>query len=164
MLDRYPSHAAYSKSATFATHRNTRIRVGPQNIAQQSGIGHIAGTLNVGNLLHLGKLRTQSTVHANDFIINDRRTGQAIEGVAELLPHFDRIAATALVVETVNAVDAGALVVAAEQKEIFGVLDFVGKQQAHHFQRLFSAIDVISEKEIVGLSNNNSSNTKKKDR
>ena len=66
-------------------------------------------------------------MHANDFIIDDGRTGQAIESVAELLPHFDGEAAAAFIVESVDAVNAGAFVVAAEQKEIFGVLDFVGK-------------------------------------
>jgi len=91
-------------------------------------------------------------VHANDFVVNDGGTGQTVEGVAKLLPHFDRVAATALIVKAVNAVDAGALVVSAEEEEIFGVLDFVSKEETDDFERLFAAIHVVSEEEIVCLS------------
>jgi len=133
------------------THRNTRIRVGPQNIAQQSGIRDIARTINVGNLFHLRKLRTESSVHANDFVVNDSGARQTIEGVAKLLPHFDRVAASAFVVKAVNTIDTGALVVSAEEEKVFGVLDFVGKQEADNFQRLFPAIHVVSEEQVICL-------------
>ncbi len=50
------------------------------------------------------------------------------------------------VVESVDSVDAGAFVVAAEKEEVFGVLDLVGEQQTDRFQRLFTAVDVIALK------------------
>lgn len=90
-------------------------------------------------------------MHTDNLVVNDGAAGQAIEGVAELLPHFDRKAATALVVKTINAVDPGALVVAAEQKEIFGVLDFVREQKTNDFQRLLAAVNVVAQKEVIGL-------------
>ena len=50
-------------------------------------------------------------MHANDLIVNDSRARQAIKSVAELLPHFDRVAATTLIVKAVDSVDSSALVV-----------------------------------------------------
>ena len=43
-----------------------------------------------------------------------------------------------LIVEAVDSVYAGALVVAAQQKEILRVLDLVGQQQADGLQRLLA--------------------------
>ena len=90
-------------------------------------------------------------MHADDLVVNDGRTGQTIEGVAELLPHLDRIATTAFVVKAVNAINAGAFVVASEQEKVFRVLDLVGKQQRDHLERLLAAVDVVAEEEVVGL-------------
>ena len=133
------------------TYRNTGIGIGPQNVTQESRIGHVARARNVGNLFHLRKLRRESSVHTDNLIVNDGTAGQAVKGIAELLPHLDREATTALVVKAINAINAGALVVATEQKEIFGILDFVGKEETDNLERLFAAINVVSEKEIVGL-------------
>lgn len=66
-------------------------------------------------------------MHADDLVVNDGGTREAIEGVAELLPHFDRVPTSALVVESVDAVDPSALVVASQQEEVFRVLDFIGE-------------------------------------
>lgn len=44
-----------------------------------------------------------------------------------------------LVVEAVDAVDRGALVVAAQQEEVLGVLDLVSQQQADRLQTLCAA-------------------------
>ena len=66
-------------------------------------------------------------MHTNDLIVNDRSARQTIKSVAKLFPHFDGKATAALVVKAVDAVDTSALVVAAQEKEVFGVLDFVSK-------------------------------------
>lgn len=39
----------------------------------------------------------------------------------------------------------------AEEEEIFGVFDFVGQEEADGFQTLFSTIDVVTKKQIVGI-------------
>ena len=46
------------------------------------------------------------------------------------------VARQTFVVEAVDAVDAGALVVAAQQEKVLGVFDLVGQQQANGLQRL----------------------------
>lgn len=90
-------------------------------------------------------------MHANNLIINDGATGQAVECVAELLPHFDGEATAALVVETVDSIDSGALVVAAQEEKVLRVFDLVGEEEADDFEGLLAAIDIVTEKEIVGL-------------
>jgi hypothetical protein len=55
------------------------------------------------------------------------------------------------VVENVDSVDTGALVVASEDEEVFGVFDLVREQQADGLERLLSSVDIISEEEVVGL-------------
>jgi len=85
-------------------------------------------------------------VHAEDLLVNDGRNGQAVEAVGEGFPQFDVVAALALVVEPVDTVDGGALVVAPQQEEVLRVLDFVSQQQAHSLKTLFTSIDVISQK------------------
>jgi hypothetical protein len=56
-----------------------------------------------------------------------------------------------LVVEAVDAVDRGRLVVAAEDEEVFGVLDLVREQEANSLERLLAAVDIVSKEEVVGL-------------
>lgn len=41
--------------------------------------------------------------------------------------------------------------VAAQQKEILRILDLVCEQQANRFQRLFPTIDIVAQKQIIGL-------------
>lgn len=41
--------------------------------------------------------------------------------------------------------------VSAQDEEVLGVLDLVGEQQADRLQRLLSTIDIVSQKQIVGL-------------
>ena len=67
-------------------------------------------------------------MHANDLVVNDSATRQAIERVAKLLPHFYRKATTAFVVETVNAVNPRTFVVSTQQEKVLWILYFVRKQ------------------------------------
>ena len=55
-----------------------------------------------------------------------------------------------LVVEAVDPVDRGALVVAAQQEEVLGVLDFVGQQQADALQPVRSTVNVVAASQGEG--------------
>lgn len=89
-------------------------------------------------------------MHAEDLVIDDGGDGQAVEAVGEDLPEADAEAALALVVEAVDAVDGGALVVAPEQEEVVRVPDLVRQQQADGLDALLAAVHVVAEEEIVG--------------
>jgi hypothetical protein len=90
-------------------------------------------------------------VHGENLLVDDSSDRKAVEAVGESLPQLDVIATLALVVESIDTVDRGALVVAPKDEKVFGVLDLVGEEQADGLKRLFSSVDVIAKKEVVGL-------------
>lgn len=112
---------------------------------------HIGRTHDAADLLHRVQVWAQTTVHGEDLLVDDGGNGQAVETVRKRLPQLDVVPALALVVEAINAVDGGALVVATQDEEVFGVLDLVGQQQADGLERLLSTVDVVTEEEVVGL-------------
>ena len=103
------------------------------------------------DLLHGVQIGAETTVHGEDLLVDDSGDGQAVEAVREGLPQLDVVATLAFVVEAINAVNGRALVVAAQDEEIFGVLDLVGKEQADGLKRLFASVYVVSKEKIVGL-------------
>ena len=60
---------------------------------------------------------------AEDLLVDDGRHRQAVEAVREGLPHLDVVPSFAFVVEAVNSIDRGALVVAPQDEKVFRVLD-----------------------------------------
>ena len=103
------------------------------------------------DLLHGVQVRAQAAVHGEDLLVDDGSDGQAVEAVGESLPKLDVVSSLALIVETVDAVDRGALVVTTENEEVLRVLDLVCEEQADCLQRLLATIDVVTEEEVVGL-------------
>lgn len=69
-------------------------------------------------------------MHGENLLVDDSGNWQAVEAIGEGLPELDVVSPLALIVEAVDAVDGGALVVAAEHEEVLGVLDLVREQQA----------------------------------
>lgn len=59
--------------------------------------------------------------------------------------------ALTLVVEAIDAVDAGALVVAAQEEEVLGVFDLVGEQEADGLQRLLAPVHIVAQEQVVTL-------------
>jgi high-affinity K+ transport system ATPase subunit B len=100
-------------------------------------------------LVQAGEFRTETTVHAENLFVNDSRSRKAIEAVRESLPELDTETPLALVVESIDSVDGGTLVVSSENKEVLGVLDLVSQQKANGFETLFSAINVVPEENII---------------
>lgn len=56
-----------------------------------------------------------------------------------------------LVIEAVDAVDAGTLVVPTEQEKVLWVLDLIGQQQADSLQRLLAPVHVVPQEQVVTL-------------
>lgn len=59
--------------------------------------------------------------------------------------------ALTLIIEAVDAVDAGTLMVAPQQEEVLGVLDLVSEQQADGLQRLLAPVHIVSQKQVIAL-------------
>ena len=90
-------------------------------------------------------------MHTKDLFVHNGGHRQAVEAVGESLPELNVVTALALVVESIDAVDARALVVSTKNEKVFGVLDLVSQQQADCLQRLLATIHVVAEEQIVGL-------------
>lgn len=56
-------------------------------------------------------------MHAKDLFVDDGSDGQAVEAVGEGLPQLNVVAALTLVVEAIDTVDRGTLVVSSEDKK-----------------------------------------------
>jgi hypothetical protein len=115
------------------------------------GKTYISRTHNAANLLHRVEIRAQTTVHGENLLVNDSSNRQAVEAVGEGLPQLDVVSSLALVIETINTVDGGTLVVATQNEEVLGVLDLVREEQADGLERLLTTVDVIAEEKVVGL-------------
>lgn len=90
-------------------------------------------------------------MHGEDLLVNDGCDRQAVEAVRKCLPQLDVVPALALIVETVDAVNRGALVVATQNEEVLWILDLVGQQEADGFERLLATVDVVAKEQVVGL-------------
>ena len=160
-------------SIVLAPSGNVLVWVGPKEIAEKTAVGnlswlacvlyrdshvdcdmdltHIGGSHDAPNLLHGVEIWAETAVHGEDLLVDDGGNGQAVEAVGEGLPQLDVVSSLALIVETVDAVDRGTLVVTAEDEEVLGVLDLVGEEQADGLERLLATVDVITKEEVVGL-------------
>jgi len=85
-------------------------------------------------------------MHADNLIINDCSTRQAIKRIAKLFPNFDTVTTTTLIVKAIYTVYSRTFVVPTETEEVFWILDFISKEETNNFQGLFSTIYIISEK------------------
>eukprot|EP00966_Prymnesium_polylepis_P230182 5326280-Prymnesium_polylepis.1 len=81
--------------------------------------------------------------------LRERLARAKVEEILEGAPQLDRVAALALVVEAVYPVDRRALVVAAQQPHLVGVLDLERHQQEHALETVRPAVDVIAEEEVA---------------
>lgn len=66
-------------------------------------------------------------MHAQNLLVNDGSNWQTIETIRKGLPQFNIISSLALLVETINAIDACALVITTQNKEVLGIFDLVGQ-------------------------------------
>jgi len=112
---------------------------------------YVCRSHDTANLLHGVEIRAETAVHSENLLINDGSNGQAVEAVRKSLPKLDVVTALAFVVEAVDAVDGGTLVVSAKDEEVLWVLDLVRKEQADGLERLLSTIDIVTQEEVVGL-------------
>jgi hypothetical protein len=87
---------------------------------------YISRAHDATNLLHRVQVWTEAAVHREDLFIDDSGNGQAVEAISEGLPELDVVPTFAFVVEAVDAVDRGAFVISAQNKEVLGILDLVG--------------------------------------
>ena len=84
-------------------------------------------------------------MHGEDLLIDNGGNGQAVEAIGKSLPKLDVVPPFALIVEAVDSVNRGALVVSTKDEEVFGVFDLVCEEKTDSFERLLATIHVVSE-------------------
>lgn len=67
-------------------------------------------------------------MHAENLFVNKSSNGEAVETVSESFPEFYVISTFALIIKSVDSIDACTLVVTSEEEEILWVLDFISKE------------------------------------
>lgn len=127
------------------------VGIGPEEVTQEALVGDVHGPLDGFDLVEALHVRRQPSVHAEDLVVDDRRHGQTVEAVGEYLPEADAESALALVVEAVDSVDRGTLVVSSEKEKVFWEFYLVGQQEAYGLHALFSSVHVVSQEEVVGI-------------
>jgi len=131
-------------SIIFTPSLHIFVRVWPEEVAEETSVRDVSGSHNSLDLIQTTELWGESSVHAQDFLVNEGSNGEAVEAVSEGFPEFDVVSSLALVVEAVNTVDGGALVVSSEEEEVLRVLDLVGQEQANGLQALLASVNVVS--------------------
>ncbi|GBE58997.1 ABC1 family protein, putative [Babesia ovata] len=129
-----------NSSVIFSPPRGVRVRITPKKVAEKAGVRHVSWSRNLPDLVHGVQLRRETAVHAKYLIVNDRSHRQAVEAVREHLPKLHAVAALALVVKSVDAVDGRTLMVTAQQEKVL---------RADGLQRLLSSVDVVPKEEVV---------------
>jgi len=140
-----------NSSIVLAPAGDVLVRIRPQEITEKTRIRNIRRSHDTSDLLHALEVRTQTSMHSKDFLVDDSGDRQAVEAVGKGLPQLDVIATFALIVEAIDTIDRRAFVIAAEDEKVFGIFDLVGEQEADGFERLFTTIDVVTKEEIVGF-------------
>ena len=64
-------------------------------------------------------------MHAEDLLVDDGSDGKTVETIREGFPQFDVVASFAFIIKAVYSVNTGAFVIAAQNEEVFRVLDLV---------------------------------------
>jgi len=90
-------------------------------------------------------------VYAEDFVVHNGSDGEAVEDHVEGLPQLQTVTELAFIVESINAVDRRALVVATQHEKILGVLNLVRKEEADALETLRSAIYIVAQEKVIGL-------------
>ena len=127
------------------TYSDRWIWISPENVTKETRVRNITRPCDVCNLFHLAQLRTQTTMHADDFVIDDCGTRKAVEGVTKRLPKLDAEAATAFIIEPIYPVDSCTFMVPTQDEKVFWVLDLIRKEKTHNLKRLFSSIDIVTK-------------------
>jgi len=147
LLAKSETHASIVVSIAL----DATLGIRPKQVAKKSRVGHVGGPHNVFDLVKVLQLRAQTSMHAENFLVNESSNGQTVEHVTEDTPKSNRVSAFALVIEAVYTVDLGTLVIATEQKEVLRVLNFVAEEKADGLDGLSSTVDVISKEEVVSF-------------
>jgi len=68
-------------------------------------------------------------MHAQNLLINNCGNWQTVEAICEWFPEFDVVSSLTFIIEAVDSVDAGTLMVTSQKEEVLRILDLVSKKK-----------------------------------
>ena len=115
-----------SKTVASTSRGNTPttsvIRVRPQKITDGTFVGYFHDTIKLLDLVQSVNGRRQTTVQAEDVLLDDGGQGQVVEQAGELLPNFGiTILTEALIVESIDLGNLLGLVVSTKDGDTVGI-------------------------------------------
>lgn len=135
----------------FFPTRNVLVWVSPKQVTDETSVRNVGRAHKPTYLIHVGNFWGETTMHADDFFIDETTDGHTVEHVTELLPQLDVVAPLTFVVEAINPGDGSAFVIATKLEEVLWVLYLVSKHQGDGLQALLPAINIIAEEDIVAF-------------
>ena len=84
-------------------------------------------------------------MHAENFFVDEGGNRQTIENVAEDAPESNGVSTFALIIEAIDAVDLGALVITPEKEKVLWILNLVAEEKADRLDGLLSTVDVVTQ-------------------
>lgn len=121
------------------------VRIRPKEVTQETLVGDVDRPFYGFDLVEAVHVRGKAAVHAEDLVVDDCGNGETVEAVCEYLPEANTESALALVVEAVDSINRGTLVVSSEKEEVLWEFDLVGQEQAYGLHALFSSVHVVSQ-------------------
>ena len=88
-------------------------------------------------------------MHTENLFIDKSSNRETVKTVSEYLPHFNAIPLLALVIESVDTVYRGTLMVPTQEKEVLFVFDLVGEEEANGLDTLLTAVYIVPKEQIV---------------
>jgi len=132
---------------------NVNLRIRPEQVTKQACIWDILWPMLLINHLKVVQIRTETSVHTENLVVDNSAYRDDVEAKSKLLPYLDIVPSFALIVEPIHSVDWLALVVSSQHEEVLWIFYFVSQQKADGFDTLLSSVDVVSnEKEFVILT------------
>ena len=65
------------------------VRIGPEQITEEAGVGDIRWSHDPPDLLHALEVRTEAAVATEDLLVHDRGNWQTVKTICEGLPQLD---------------------------------------------------------------------------
>ncbi len=124
---------------------------------------------DVPDLSDVRDVATDSSVHAQDPSVDERGQGHVVKNRLKGTPKSNAEPSVAVVVESVNTIDAenntsivvqnenevmhllGAFMVSPQENDALGEPDLLGQKQHDAFQRVPSAVDVVPEEQVAAI-------------
>lgn len=138
-------------SATRADRPATNfVRVTPHQITHRPVVGNLLLAVESADLIKGVDRGRETTVDAENLVINDCSQCQIVEDLSAVAPNINRtVLSKALIVKAVDLGDLTRLVVSSDEGNSLGVSHFEGKEQQERFNGRITSVDEISHEEVV---------------